>query len=314
MCDIISPDLVYKALRTIHDDFTRWGIPNPRIVVAGLNAHAYGEEDKTQIAPGVERARAEGINVTGPAPPDSVFRWCIDGQYDVVLAMYHDQGHIAVKTWGFVGNCAMILGMPHIHMSVAHGNGFRHRRQGYCQPRDDADCHAPDGEPCRRQGLPQGRCRRVSVAARDVAPLAAVLLDLDGTLADTAADLAHALNRLRDEQGMAPLAVSELRPYVSQGARGMLACALDIGPQDADYARLRDRFLTLYADSCAREATLFEGFADVLGELRGRGLRIGIVTNKLERFAAPLLRALGVWPDADCLITPDLLRLPEARS
>lgn len=151
----------------------------------------------------------------------------------------------------------------------------------------------------------------MSVAARQAAPLAAVLLDLDGTLADTAADLAHALNRLRDEQGMAPLAVSELRPHVSQGARGMLACALDIGPQDADYARLRERFLTIYAESCARQATLFDGFAGVLGELRGRGLRIGIVTNKLERFAAPLLRALCVWPDADCLITPDLLRLPK---
>jgi phosphoglycolate phosphatase len=149
------------------------------------------------------------------------------------------------------------------------------------------------------------------VAARQAAPLAAVLLDLDGTLADTAADLAHALNRLRDEQGMAPLAASELRPYVSQGARGMLACALDIGPQDADYARLRERFFAIYAESCARHATLFDGFAQVLDQLRGRGLRIGIVTNKLERFAAPLLRALGVWPDADCLITPDLLAKPK---
>jgi 4-hydroxythreonine-4-phosphate dehydrogenase len=93
-------------------------------VVAGLNAHAYGDEDKHQIAPGVERAKAEGIDVTGPAPPDSVFRWCIDGRYDVVLAMYHDQGHIAVKTWGFVGNCAMILGTPYIHLSVAHGTAF----------------------------------------------------------------------------------------------------------------------------------------------------------------------------------------------
>ena len=124
VCDIISPDLVYKALRTMHDDFSRWGIPKPRIVVAGLNAHAYGDEDKHQIAPGVEKAKAEGIDVTGPAPPDSVFRWCIDGQYDAVLCMFHDQGHIAVKTWGFVGNCAMILGTPHIHMSVAHGTAF----------------------------------------------------------------------------------------------------------------------------------------------------------------------------------------------
>lgn len=124
VCDIISPDLVYKALRTMHDDFSRWGIPKPRIVVAGLNAHAYGDEDKYQIAPGVEKAKAEGIDVTGPAPPDSVFRWCIDGRYDAVLCMFHDQGHIAVKTWGFVGNCAMILGTPYIHMSVAHGTAF----------------------------------------------------------------------------------------------------------------------------------------------------------------------------------------------
>lgn len=151
----------------------------------------------------------------------------------------------------------------------------------------------------------------MSAVARDVAPLAAVLLDLDGTLADTAADLAHALNHLRGEQGMAPLAASEFRPHVSQGARGMLACALDIGPQDADYGRLRDRFLAIYAASCTREARLFDGFADVLDALRANGLRIGIVTNKLERFAAPLLRALDVWPDADCLITPDLLRLPK---
>ena len=122
--DLISPDLVHKALRTIHDNFSQWGVTNPRIVVAGANAHAYGDEDKYQIAPGVERARAEGIDVTGPSPPDSVFRWCIEGKYDVVLAMFHDQGHIAVKTWGFVGNCAMILGTPHIHMSVAHGTAF----------------------------------------------------------------------------------------------------------------------------------------------------------------------------------------------
>lgn len=122
--DIISPELVYKALRTIHDSFSGWGIKAPRIVVAGANAHAYGDEDKYQIAPGVERARAEGIDATGPSPPDSVFRWCVEDKYDVVLAMFHDQGHIAVKTWGFVGNCAMILGTPHIHMSVAHGTAF----------------------------------------------------------------------------------------------------------------------------------------------------------------------------------------------
>lgn len=151
----------------------------------------------------------------------------------------------------------------------------------------------------------------MSAAARDAAPLAAVLLDLDGTLADTAADLAHALSRLRAERGMPSLLPDALRPYVSQGARGMLGRAFGLAPEDADYARLRDRFLAIYADSCTREARLFEGFAEVLGELRGRGLKVGIVTNKLERFAAPLLRALGIWPDDDCLITPDHLCRPK---
>ena len=124
VCDVVSKDLVHSALRMIHESFSRWGVKDPRIVVAGLNAHAYGDEDKNEIAPGVEAARAEGIDVTGPSSPDSVFRWCIEGKYDGVLAMYHDQGHIAVKTWRFEGNCALILGMPGIHASIAHGTAF----------------------------------------------------------------------------------------------------------------------------------------------------------------------------------------------
>lgn len=151
----------------------------------------------------------------------------------------------------------------------------------------------------------------MSAAARDAAPLTAVLLDLDGTLADTAGDLARAMDALRGEIGLPAMAPGALRPYVSQGARGMLAQGLDLRPDDARYVELRDRFLEIYAGCCATEAQLFEGFGDVLAALRASGLRVGIVTNKIERFAAPLLRALGVWPDADCLITPDRLAKPK---
>lgn len=142
-------------------------------------------------------------------------------------------------------------------------------------------------------------------------PLRAVLLDLDGTLADTAADLARAMNALRGELGLPPLAPGALRPYVSQGARGMLNQGLDLRPDDARYPTLRDRFLEIYADCCAVEARLFDGFPEVLAALRSSGLGVGIVTNKIERFAAPLLRALDVWPDGDCLITPDRLAKPK---
>ena len=70
------------------------------------------------------RARARGINVDGPSAPDTVFRQCIEGRYDLVLAMFHDQGHIAVKTWGFSGNCVIMMGPPYLHMSVAHGTAY----------------------------------------------------------------------------------------------------------------------------------------------------------------------------------------------
>ncbi len=144
-----------------------------------------------------------------------------------------------------------------------------------------------------------------------VAGLAAVLLDLDGTLADTAADLARALNTLRAEHGLPALATAELRPYVSQGARGLLGRGFDLDVQDARYGGLRDRFLEIYEDCCAREARLFDGFGPVLAALRDQGFKFGVVTNKIERFASPLLRALGVSPDADCLITPDHVSRPK---
>jgi 4-phospho-D-threonate 3-dehydrogenase / 4-phospho-D-erythronate 3-dehydrogenase len=124
VCDLMSPELVEHALVMVDRDFRAWGLGRPRIVVSGWNPHAYGEEEKNAIAPGVARARAQGVDATGPCSPDSVFRWNIEGKYDVVLCMAHDQGHIAIKTWGFVGNCSLTMGMPYVSASVAHGTAY----------------------------------------------------------------------------------------------------------------------------------------------------------------------------------------------
>lgn len=122
--DVITEDLVFSSLKTLDATLRKWGIANPRISVAGLNPHAQGDEDANRLAPAVKRAKASGINAEGPVSPDAVFRQCIEGTYDAVLAMYHDQGHIPIKTWGFSGNCAIIIGLPYLNISVAHGTAY----------------------------------------------------------------------------------------------------------------------------------------------------------------------------------------------
>ena len=124
VCELITAELVSKAIGQLNDALISWGISKPRIAVAGLNPHASGKEEDEEIRPGVDSAKQLGIDVEGPLPPDSVFRQCIEDKYDVVLAMFHDQGHIAIKTWGFSGNCALIMGPPYLHMSVAHGTAY----------------------------------------------------------------------------------------------------------------------------------------------------------------------------------------------
>jgi len=124
VCKLISSELITSAIVKLNDSLKEWGIESPRIAVSGLNPHASGTEETEEIIPGVKQAQSLGIDVTGPVPPDSVFRQCIEDKYDVVLAMFHDQGHIAIKTWGFSGNCALIMGPPYLHMSVAHGTAY----------------------------------------------------------------------------------------------------------------------------------------------------------------------------------------------
>jgi len=105
------------------------GVATPHIAVAALNPHAgeggaLGREDLAEIAPAVAAAREAGLNVSGPIPADSVFAQALDGRYDAVLSLYHDQGHIAAKTVDFHGAVSVTLGLPFIRTSVDHGTAF----------------------------------------------------------------------------------------------------------------------------------------------------------------------------------------------
>lgn len=136
----------------------------------------------------------------------------------------------------------------------------------------------------------------------------AVLFDLDGTLADTAPDLAAALNQLLLEQGRDPLPLEKLRPYVSSGARGMIGAGLGITPADAAYVALQQRFLAIYQDALCVGTRLFEGMAEHLDELETRAIPWGIVTNKSQRFAIPLMEGLGLRQRCICIVCGDSVR------
>jgi 2-phosphoglycolate phosphatase len=137
------------------------------------------------------------------------------------------------------------------------------------------------------------------------AALRSVLFDLDGTLADTAPDLAFALNQQRLARGMRELALEEIRTHASSGARGLLHVGFGIRPDDAGYPELRDEFLDLYERNLARRSTLFPGIPDLIEVIETRGLNWGVVTNKAERFTLPLLRALNLLDRAGCVICGD---------
>lgn len=133
----------------------------------------------------------------------------------------------------------------------------------------------------------------------------AVLFDLDGTFADTAADLARALNRVREEHGLAPLPAAIARPHTSAGARGLLKAGFGVTPEEPGYAALRDRFLDFYEQELCVDTRLFDGIPDLLARIRLRKLPWGIVTNKGKRFSEPLLRLLAVDHLAACVVSGD---------
>jgi N-acetyl-D-muramate 6-phosphate phosphatase len=136
-------------------------------------------------------------------------------------------------------------------------------------------------------------------------PVRAVLFDLDGTLADTAADLGNALNRVRADRALPPLPLATLRPQASHGARGLLAAGFGIGKEHADFASLRDAFLAYYGEALCEHTTLFPEADRVLAEIERRGLRWGIVTNKAARFTVPVVERLALAARAGAVICGD---------
>ena len=137
-CDYVKKDRILDFLQLTHDSFVKWGFPNPRIAAAGLNPHnsdggLLGNEEADEIAPAVAAARERGIDAVGPIPADSVFHQAISGRYDAVLAMFHDQGHIPVKVYGFEESVTANLGLPFVRTSVDHGTAFDIAGQGIAQ-------------------------------------------------------------------------------------------------------------------------------------------------------------------------------------
>jgi 4-hydroxythreonine-4-phosphate dehydrogenase len=131
----VTEDRVLRTIRRVHHAMGGLGFRKPRIGVAALNPHAsdggqFGDEEQTIIAPAVSRAQSDGIDVIGPVSADSVFHQALDGRFDCVIALYHDQGHIAAKTRDFFRTVTATLGLPVLRTSVDHGTGFDIAWQG----------------------------------------------------------------------------------------------------------------------------------------------------------------------------------------
>ena len=138
--ELITKERVLRVIRLADRTAKELGVAKPRVAVPGFNCHAgenglFGTEEIEQIAPAIEAARAEGIDVTGPIPPDTIYvRAAKRHEFDICLAMYHDQGHIAVKMFGFEAGVNTTAGLPIIRTSVDHGTAFRRAGQWRADP------------------------------------------------------------------------------------------------------------------------------------------------------------------------------------
>ncbi len=135
----MTRERILAKLKLTHDSFLKWGVKQPRIAVAGLNPHAgegglFGSEEIEEIEPAVKEAQHLGIDARGPFPADSVFNRAINREFDVVLALYHDQGHIPIKVYGFERSVSIALGLPFIRTSVDHGTAFDIAGKGIANP------------------------------------------------------------------------------------------------------------------------------------------------------------------------------------
>jgi 2-phosphoglycolate phosphatase len=134
---------------------------------------------------------------------------------------------------------------------------------------------------------------------------AAVLFDLDGTLIDSAPDLAGAANDLRQQRGLPPVPFASLRPMVGAGARGMVGAAFGVRPGETDFESLRDAFLARYAQRMLERTAVFDDMQPVLHALERAGMRWGVVTNKAARFTEPIVDGLGLRPRLAALVCGD---------
>ncbi len=146
----VTPQRVEDVIQIAHDACRALGIARPRIAVAGLNPHAsegglFGDEEAERIEPAIRAARARGLDVSDPQPPDTVFLRATKGAYDIVVAQYHDQGHIPMKLLAFDSGVNVSYGLPIIRTSVDHGTAFDiagkgSRRRRACWPPSTSRC------------------------------------------------------------------------------------------------------------------------------------------------------------------------------
>lgn len=144
-CDFVTKENVLAKIELTDEYFKKWGFPSPRIGVAALNPHAsdgglIGNEEAEHIKPAVDAARELGIDATGPVPSDSLFPQAIDGKYDVVVVMYHDQGHIPIKVYDLAKSISVNLGLPFIRTSVDHGTAFDIAGKGIADSESMLEC------------------------------------------------------------------------------------------------------------------------------------------------------------------------------
>ena len=128
-CELVTTESVYEFITRCVKALEVLGVKNPRLAVAGLNPHSgehglFGDEEVVELEPAIARAKAEGIDVSGPVPADSVFHFALKGRYDAVLSLYHDQGHIATKMVDFERTISITNNMPFLRTSVDHGTAF----------------------------------------------------------------------------------------------------------------------------------------------------------------------------------------------
>lgn len=129
-CELIKKDRILTTIRLTNEVTKKMGVKAPKIAISGFNPHAgesglFGNEETKEITPAIESAKKNNMNVIGPMPPDTVFLRASRGEYDAVVAMYHDQGHIPVKMLGFESGINVTIGLPIIRTSVDHGTAYR---------------------------------------------------------------------------------------------------------------------------------------------------------------------------------------------